>query len=1001
MSAYLPFELSLSKSRSSEPFALQFSIGLAAFLILFFTAAVLVIALFIDYQNAIDRGQRQVQMQVRSMTSATDIALLSANHALFETKEWVERNERINRQDLPVLKRKMVSILLESPNIASLVFYNAEGELVFHTGYSPFLPEQSPLWLKQQIANRRPKILQPMGETIAYSQLLQDETGKLEGIVLAVVDVQDLMDSADSGSTEEQHRIILADQYDNQLMMPVDTLAKGVKDPFNLSTAGKIDLGVDSSFYAQGTHNLVTTSYVYSIIQSTQQPLRIMGAILKSDLLSAWHYRVVGAAILYLILTLFTLIFLLHWRKSALRERQAANDLYHFYQAIEQNPVSIEIADLEARILYVNPAYLRVYGQDKDKVVGHPSTILSGDEVEESVQRSIWAALDKGRSWEGEIVRVGSSGQKVWERTVVTPVLDVNGDVSSYFAVSSDMTEVKALLETLEESEYRYRTLLDALAEGILMHDADGSVLKWNQAASELFGLSPLDRGKPQLEDFVLMARDRNEVLDTDSRPDKRALRTGEPQFRQRYQLRDIATGVTKWVQVNAVPLKQAADTPPYAVVSSWQDVTASIEAEKRLFRYGIIVDASLELLAMIDRQYRYVQVNDAYAAYHGRPRSAIEGFKVSEVIERGIYEDHIKSALDRAFCGEVVRLNSWISYRGRGSRYCKVAYTPVRDNDGNIYHVVATVTDLTERRRSEEALKVSEERFRALADFAPCGVFEMSSDGKAIYITNQLNKIFELRENDSKDDVLLRYLHPLDRSRVKQSLSTALQSTNDNWYVESRFIMPSGKTKWLQISARLHAADEDTAQRYIGVVVDVTEQVKQQQLLQEKNTELERLSTTDPLTDLYNRAKLEGVLQHELYRSQRYKSDCSVIMIDVDYFKRVNDSYGHQIGDQVLQMVAEIMQNNTRNTDWPGRWGGEEFLIVCPETDLAAAMIVAENLRSLIEETEFPMVGHKTASFGVAQLKAEELEKDLLKRVDDALYQAKSSGRNKVCCSQ
>jgi diguanylate cyclase (GGDEF)-like protein len=166
---------------------------------------------------------------------------------------------------------------------------------------------------------------------------------------------------------------------------------------------------------------------------------------------------------------------------------------------------------------------------------------------------------------------------------------------------------------------------------------------------------------------------------------------------------------------------------------------------------------------------------------------------------------------------------------------------------------------------------------------------------------------------------------------------------------------------------------------------------------LDDKNKDLEILSQTDRLTGLCNRHKLDEVLRAELRRVRRYRKPFSVIMLDVDHFKKVNDTFGHHAGDEVLARLAGTLTGHARETDTVGRWGGEEFLIVCPETDLDVAMRLAERLRRGVEETDFPATGGITASFGVASGSGEDEFESLTRRADEALYRAKQAGRNRV----
>jgi diguanylate cyclase (GGDEF)-like protein len=160
---------------------------------------------------------------------------------------------------------------------------------------------------------------------------------------------------------------------------------------------------------------------------------------------------------------------------------------------------------------------------------------------------------------------------------------------------------------------------------------------------------------------------------------------------------------------------------------------------------------------------------------------------------------------------------------------------------------------------------------------------------------------------------------------------------------------------------------------------------------------ELSRLASTDTLTGINNRLKLDRTLTAEVLRSKRYIRSLSVMLLDVDHFKSVNDTYGHIMGDMVLQKIAAIIKEHVRKVDTVGRWGGEEFLIVSPETKLRGAVKLAEKLRKKIGNHSFPRVGKKTVSIGVAQLRKNEWDEDMLSRCDEALYRAKRKGRNRV----
>ncbi|WP_148216705.1 transporter substrate-binding domain-containing diguanylate cyclase [Arcobacter nitrofigilis] len=179
---------------------------------------------------------------------------------------------------------------------------------------------------------------------------------------------------------------------------------------------------------------------------------------------------------------------------------------------------------------------------------------------------------------------------------------------------------------------------------------------------------------------------------------------------------------------------------------------------------------------------------------------------------------------------------------------------------------------------------------------------------------------------------------------------------------------------------------------------------IKTNRLLQEakkdievKNKELEKLAITDKLTNLYNRRKLDELLQHELNRSERFNHTFGIAILDIDYFKKVNDTFGHQAGDKVLIELSNILKTHIRTTDFVGRFGGEEFVIICPESQKDGVYNLMESIRLDIENYTFKDIGKITTSFGVTLSKENDTSESLLKRADIALYEAKSLGRNRV----
>ena len=170
----------------------------------------------------------------------------------------------------------------------------------------------------------------------------------------------------------------------------------------------------------------------------------------------------------------------------------------------------------------------------------------------------------------------------------------------------------------------------------------------------------------------------------------------------------------------------------------------------------------------------------------------------------------------------------------------------------------------------------------------------------------------------------------------------------------------------------------------------EITKELERIRVLKEK-------ASKDSLTKLFNRGKFDNVLSQEISLANETQAPLSVIFLDIDHFKIVNDSYGHDAGDSVLVELAELLRKTTRNGDFIARWGGEEFIITLQSTTVVQASVIAEKIRENIEQHNFTNGGNQTISLGVSEYAFNESKESLLKRVDEALYRAKDSGRNRV----
>ncbi|CAM3670847.1 putative diguanylate cyclase YdaM [Vibrio aerogenes CECT 7868] len=220
------------------------------------------------------------------------------------------------------------------------------------------------------------------------------------------------------------------------------------------------------------------------------------------------------------------------------------------------------------------------------------------------------------------------------------------------------------------------------------------------------------------------------------------------------------------------------------------------------------------------------------------------------------------------------------------------------------------------------------------------------------------------------------------------KDFSVMWRELNDgrSWKGEFHNKSKSGQSFWVSSYIIPKYNDDGEKIGYISVSTDITDK---------KN--LERYSEKDTLTGLFNRSKINRILDIEQQRTQRYSIPFTLLLIDVDHFKAINDNYGHLIGDEVLKEVSNLFRFNIRQTDYVGRWGGEEFIVVCPQTEIEEGKYVAEKLCTLIAQFDFEKVGQVTVSIGVSVFESGSGLSQVLDSADQNLYEAKESGRNRV----
>lgn len=326
------------------------------------------------------------------------------------------------------------------------------------------------------------------------------------------------------------------------------------------------------------------------------------------------------------------------------------------------------------------------------------------------------------------------------------------------------------------------------------------------------------------------------------------------------------------------------------------------------------------------------------------------------------------------------------VNYRKDGSPYdVEWSISPVRGPEGEITHFVSVQRDITEQTRERKRREML--------------VNALDETSDQVVITDQrarildVNKSFERQTGFSREEVRGKNPRILQSGMHDRAFYQRMWSTlGDGEIFRATFVDRRKDGRLVHLEETITPVRDISGEisGYVSIGKDVSDRV-------ETENELIRLATTDMLTGLTNRMQFEKVFREEIERSRRYGHPLSLIMIDIDHFKVINDQYGHDTGDEVLTRFARRLGENVRSSDTLARWGGEEFMLLIPETDDTQACIMANKLRRVISETEFPEVGRVTCSLGVTRVEPGQTPQQAIQQADQRLYRAKELGRDRL----
>ncbi|WP_404380193.1 PAS-domain containing protein [Caenispirillum salinarum] len=552
------------------------------------------------------------------------------------------------------------------------------------------------------------------------------------------------------------------------------------------------------------------------------------------------------------------------------------------------------------------------------------------------------------------------------------------------------------------------QALIDNLPSGVTFFGANLELIACNDRFRTLLDLpeSLFVDGMPTLVTLARHLAARGEYGDGDPEIQVHEMVERYREMRPHVYERTRPDGTV--LEVRGAPLAQGG------FVTTYTDITDRKRAEEEAKRYasylGAVLDSMPHGISVIDERLRIIFANTRIGEILDLPPGAFRpGDPFESVIrhnaERGEYGPGDTEAQIMRRIGLALKFEPHHFERTRPNGHVlEVQGTPV-DMDGRKVGFVTTYTDITERKRAEEEVRRARDLMTEAINASAAFVWELDASGRYTYSlgaekllgytdAEMVGRRFGTFHEDCADrstagDPSAGTHDAIARGEPFKNVTICLRRKD-------------GATVYLSSSGHPIAGGDGHPSGYRGVDVDVTE-------LTEARMQLERQALHDPLTGLANRHKFLERFTLECERQRRWNSPLSLLVIDVDHFKRVNDRHGHLVGDVVLKRVAARLDGTVRRTDLVARFGGEEFIVLLPETDAEGAAALAESLRTRIraEPVRAEAGGAAvsvtvTVSIGAATMTAQRPQSfdDLMERADRAVYRAKHGGRDRVECA-
>lgn len=712
-------------------------------------------------------------------------------------------------------------------------------------------------------------------------------------------------------------------------------------------------------------------------------------------------------------------------------EKKLAERENYLKTIVDSEPDCVKLIAADGTILEMNAAGMAMVEVDSPgQIIGRSVYSLIIPEYHEAY-KVLTERVFQGESGMLEFEIRGDKGTRRWLETHAVPLRNVRDEIIAELSITRDITERRKMENELRKRDAQHHAMLSTIPDGFWIIDKQGRLLDVNDAYCRMIGYS-----RDELLDMSVSDVEAKETHEETARHIRYVMETGSDIFETRHRRKD-GSFVEVEISVGYYPIDDGL------FFSFIRDITDRRQAEKSLRNLSHAVEQSASMILITDDKGNIEYVNPKFTETTGYTLEEAMGQNIRILKSGKTPPEEYKQLWDNITSGREWR-GEFCNKKKDGELYWEAAsVSPIKNSAGIITHFVAVKENITERKHMEEELKMAmEERDRKIEELKHLMEFsdlmrDERQEGALIkHMATVLKERFHpdfmtvLMVDKEKNEIVAPVIDPpmpldkfircetvLDPSQcrvmrtghgvvikdiTKEPVCECLSYDMDEGGYACLPLFTGGAAVGTVLTVKKEKGywdDEETSRllsTYIGLASSALDNVRLISLTKQA-------AITDALTGMYNRRFFVETLEKQMSLAKRHREPLSLLIADLDHFKKVNDTYGHTAGDHALQQVSILLKDSVRQSDILCRYGGEEFAIIMPMTGISGALEKAEKIRQYVESTNFDTIAPGnplkiTISIGVASFPENGTEYDtLVDAADSALYKAKRNGRNRV----